>query len=397
MTFSTLALVIALGLFGPILALRVRWHLPVILGELVAGIVFGATGFGVLHYSDPIFVFLADMGFAVVMFVAGTHVPVRDSAVRSALDSGALRAVLVGVLAAAGGFGIARWFDTGHGAIYAVLMASSSAALVLPIIDALPLKGKDSVAPQGKPVLALTAQVAIADTACVVALPLVIDPANAGRAALGALAVAGCAVALYFLLRRLEESGTRRRIHKVSEDRSFALELRGSLAILFALCAVATQTHVSIMLAGFAAGLAVAAVGEPRRVAKQLFAINDGFLGPLFFVWLGSRLNLRDFGTHPRLILLGLALGLGGVLVHLATRLIGQPFAFGALAAAQIGVPVAAVTVGTQLHILVPGEAAALMLGALCTIAVAALATSRIAARNSSDTEGPQQRKPVHD
>ncbi|WP_433660630.1 cation:proton antiporter [Nocardia sp. CA-128927] len=373
MTFSTLALVLALGLCGPLLALRSSWHVPVILGEVIAGIVFGATGFGVLHSADPIFTFLADMGFAVVMFVAGTHVPVRDPAVRSALSVGAVRAVLVGLLAGAAGFGIARWFDTGHGAMYAVLLASSSAALVLPIIDSLGL--------QGKPVLALTAQVAIADTACVVALPLAIDPDHAGRAALGALAVAACGVVLFVLLRWLARSGVRRKAHRLSEDRKLALELRVSLAVLFALCAVATQTKVSIMLAGFAAGLAVAAIGEPRRVARQLFAINDGFLGPLFFVWLGARLNLRDFGEHPRLIALGLALGVGAVLVHLVPRLIGQPVGYGALAAAQIGVPVAAVTVGTELQVLVPGEAAALMLGALCTIAAAAVAANRLAAR----------------
>ncbi|WP_433577368.1 cation:proton antiporter [Nocardia brasiliensis] len=373
MTFSTLALVLALGLCGPLLALRSAWHLPVVLGEVVAGIVFGATGFGVLHSADPIFTFLADMGFAVVMFVAGTHVPVRDPTVRAALGVGALRAVLVGLLAVPAGFGIAHWFGTGHGAMYAVLLASSSAALVLPIIDSLGLRGK--------PVLALTAQVAIADTVCVVALPLAIDPGHAGRAALGALAVSACAVALFALLRWVEQSGARRRVHRISEDRGLALELRVSLAVLFALCAVATQTRVSIMLAGFAAGLAVAAVGEPRRVARQLFAISDGFLAPLFFVWLGARLNLRDFGENPQLIALGLALGAGALLVHLAPHLIGQPIGYGALAAAQIGVPVAAVTVGTELHVLVAGEAAALMLGALCTIAAGAVAASRLAAR----------------
>lgn len=374
MTFSTLTLVIVLGMCGPIVALHKAWHIPAILGELAAGIIFGTTGFGVLHYSDPIFTFLADMAFAVVMFVAGTNVPVRDSAVRSALGVGAVRAVSVGLLAAAAGLGIARWFDTGHGAMYAVLMASSSAALVLPIIK--------SVGLEGPPVLALTAQVAIADTAAVVALPLVIDPGNAGRAALGALAVAVCAVVLFFVLRWLEASGVRRRVHRVSEDRAFALELRASLAVLFALCAVAAQTHVSIMLAGFAAGLAVAGVGEPRRVARQLFAINDGFLAPLFFVWLGSRLNLRDFGAHPRFILLGLALGIGAILIHLAMHALGQPIGFGALAAAQIGVPVAAVTVGTQLHVLIPGESAAIMLGALSSISAAALAVNRIAVQD---------------
>ncbi|MEV6430823.1 cation:proton antiporter [Nocardia sp. NPDC051463] len=371
MTFSTLALVVALGLCGPVLALRRSWHIPVILGELIAGILVGSTGFRVLHASDPIFTFLADMGFAVVMFVAGTHVPVRDPAVRSALGVGAIRAGAVALLAAAAGFAVARWFDTGHGAIYAVLMASSSAALVLPIIDSLGIRGKS--------VLALTAQVAIADTACVVALPLVIDPAEAGRAALGAIAVAVAATLLFLALRQLELSGARRRVHRLSEDRALALELRVSLAALFALCALVTWTHVSIMLAGFAAGLAVAGIGEPRRVARQLFAINDGFLGPLFFIWLGARLDLREFGEHPKLIGLGLLLGVGAILAHLATRAVGQPLAFGALAAAQIGVPVAAVTVGTQLHVLVPGESSALMLGALCTIAGAAWAASRSA------------------
>ncbi|RDI63040.1 transporter (CPA2 family) [Nocardia pseudobrasiliensis] len=365
MDFSTLALVFALGLVGPLLAWRAAWHVPVVLGELVAGIMFGRTGFGLLHPDDPTFAFLSDMGFALVMFVAGTHVPVRDPAVRSALGVGALRAVAVGVFAAAAGFTVADWFDMGHGAMYSVLIASSSAALVLPIIDSTGLRGKS--------VLALTAQVAVADTACVVALPLVIESGAAGRAAVGALAVTAAGVAVFFLLRYLERSGLRKRAHEESERRQFALELRISLAVLFGLAALATRTHVSIMLAGFATGLAVAGVGEPRRVAKQLFAITDGFFAPLFFVWLGARLNLRDFGAHPRLIALGIALGLAAVLAHVLMRLLGQPIGLGALAAAQIGVPVAAVTVGTQLGVLLPGEASALMLGALVTIATAAV------------------------
>lgn len=375
-TFSTLALVTALGLSGPLLALRSSWHIPAIVGPLLAGIVFGRTGFGVLDASDPTFAFLADIGFALVMFVAGTHVPVRDPAVRSALGAGAARAAIVGVLAALLGTGLAAAFGTGHAPLYAVLMASSSAAVVLPIIDSAGL--------QGKPVLALTAQVAIADTVCVVALPLVIDPSTAGRAALGALAVGAAAVVAYLMMRVAEERGWRRRVHRVSEERRFAVELRVSLVGLFLLAAVATRMHVSVMLAGFAMGLAVAAVGEPRRVAKQLFAIEEGFFAPLFFVWLGARIDLRDLVAHPRFILLGLALGAGAIVAHLAMRVIGQPVPLGVLAAAQIGVPVAAVTVGEQLHLLVPGEAAALILGALVTITGAALAAGP-AARSAPD------------
>jgi Kef-type K+ transport system membrane component KefB len=219
----------------------------------------------------------------------------------------------------------------------------------------------------------MLAQVAIADAVCIVALPLAVDPRHAARAAFGALAVLAAAAAAFVILQYLERSGIRRRVHRVSEERKFALELRTNLVILFALAALATRTHVSIMLAGFSFGLAVAAVGQPRRLARQLFAVTEGFFGPLFFIWLGVSLDLRELGRHPSMIGLGLALGAGAVATHTAMRLTGQPTAIAALTSAQLGVPVAAANIGSQLGLLKPGESAALLLGALVTIAVAVL------------------------
>ena len=372
MDFATLALIALVGILGPLLALPRGLHLPVVLGELAAGIVLGQSGLRVLHASDSTFTFLANIGFALVMFVAGSHVPIRDQRLRGSLVTGALRAAAVGAVATALGVAIADAFGTGHAALYAVLMSSSSAALILPIIDSLHLGGPH--------VLHMLPQVAIADTASIVALPLAIDPTHAGRAALGALAIMGCAVALYFALRYIEDTGIRRRVHRVSQEREFAIELRVNLTILFALAALAVRTHVSIMLAGFSFGLAMAAVGEPRRLARQLFAVTEGLFGPLFFVWLGASLDLRDLGGHPSYVALGALLGGGAVAAHVAMRLTGQPLAIGALAAAELGVPIAAVTVGTQQHLLRPGEASGLILGALITVAVA-VASAGVAAR----------------
>ena len=369
MSFGTLALISAVAVLGPLLALPKHWHLPVVLGELLAGILLGHTGFGVLHPEDVSFTLLANIGFALVMFVAGTQVPIRDPRLPAALRTGALRVVGVGALSVPVALGIAHLFDTGHSALYAVLLASSSAALVLPIVDMLRL--------DGAPVVALLPQVAIADTLGIVALPLVVDTRHAARAALGAAAVIGCTAVLFVVLRYLERSGVRQRVHRLSERRKLALELRINLVILFALAALAVATHVSILLAGFSFGLAVAAVGEPRRLARQLFALTEGFLGPLFFVWLGASLDIREFGHHSSFILLGVVLGVGAVLVHLAMRVTGQPWSMSGLAAAQLGVPVAAATVGSQLHLLAAGEPAALILGALITIAVAVVAGGR--------------------
>ena len=146
------------------------------LGELVAGVLLGGTGLGYLDAGDDTFTFLADIGFALVMFVAGTHVPVRDRRLRPALRTGVLRAVAVGVVAVGSGTPWRRSFGTSHALLYAVLMASSSAAVILPI--------KDSIGLGGDEVLRLVAQIAIADTACIVLLPLAIDP-DATRSALG--------------------------------------------------------------------------------------------------------------------------------------------------------------------------------------------------------------------
>ena len=271
---------------------------------------------------------LADIGFALVMFVVGTHVPVRDATLRTAVPKALMRAVLVGAVAAILGVGLATAFGTGHAPLYAVLMASSSAALALPVIDSLGLTGP--------PVLSVTAQIAIADAASIVLLPLVIDPSRAPRAALGAAAIVACAVVLFFLLRRFERSGMRKRLHRYSHERRQALELRLSLIILFGLAALAVATHVSIMLAGFALGLVVSSIGEPRRLARQLFGVTEGFFAPLFFVWLGASLQVRELGDHPEFILLGMGLGVGAILAHCAGRVFGQPLALGTLAAAQL-------------------------------------------------------------
>jgi Kef-type K+ transport system membrane component KefB len=376
--FHTLALLTAVGLAGPLLGALPGLRIPVIVGELIAGLVIGRTGFGLVDDANPTFQLFANIGFALVMFVVGTHVPVRDPKLRSEAPRALARVVLVGAAATGLGVGIAAVFGTGHAALYAVLLASSSAALALPAIDSLRL--------QGPQVLSVTVQIAIADASCILLLPLVIDLPRAPTVALGGLAIAASAMVFFVLLRWVDRRGWRQRTHDYSKKNQFALELRSNLLVLFALAALASSTHVSIMLAGFALGLVIASAGEPRRLARQLFGITEGFFSPLFFVWLGASLQVRELGAHPKLILLGAGLGLGAVLAHCAGRLLGQPVALGVLSAAQLGVPVAAATIGTEEHLLIAGEASALMFGALLTIACTSIAGA-LAARGQPAAE----------
>ena len=264
-----------------------------------------------------------------------------------------------------------------------MLLASSSAAIILPSLGDAPLGGR--------PIVAMLAQVSLADAACIVLLPLALQPAAAPGKLLGVAAVLAASLAVFWLLRWAENTGRRRRLHRVSEAHELALELRISLALLFAIVALAQGLGVSPMLAGFGVGLAVAAVGPPRRLARQLFGLTEGFFAPLFFVWLGASLDLRGVSSHPQVLLLGLALGASAALVHGLMALTRQPWPVAVTTSAQLGIPVAAATLGRTQGVLAPGEDAALLLGALVTIAITATLSGRVAAiaRDAAPPEEP--------
>lgn len=380
MTFATLALLVLVGLAGPLLSARRAWRVPLIAGELLAGLVIGTSGLRWLDPAEPTLTLLAQIGFGLIMLVIGSHIPVLDRTVRAAVGKGAAGAFLVALVAVGLGIGVAALFGNQHGAVYAVLIASSSAALVLPMLQSLGVSAASAAQ--------LIAQIAIADVACILALPLVLQPSRVPLVALGGLGIAAAGIVLVIVLRRV---GARRlhRLHAVSESRGFALELRISLLALFALAGIAEFTHVSVMMAGFTLGLVLAAVGQPRRLARQLFGMTEGFFGPLFFVWLGSSIDLSHLATHPQMILLGLALGAAAVLAHLAARAVGLPWAQTVASAGQLGVPVAAVALGVETSSLLPGEGAAILLGALVAVVSSSVAVATVSRRTAAAPPEP--------
>ena len=366
MTLLGLAGIIVASLFGPLLATPRHTRVPVVIGELAVGVVIGTTGLRWVHPNDPLLTFLAQAGFALVMLIAGSHVPLGNPALRKAFGRGLLLAAVTGVVAVPAGAALSAMAHTHHTALYAVLLASSSAAIVMPIIADQGLSGDR--------VLTLMAQVAIADIACIVALPLAVDPSRAARSAVGTVIVLAVAGLLFIVLRELAERDLIAKLHAASVRRTFGIEMRLSLAALFGLAGLAVNVHVSVMLAGFAFGLILAGLGTPRRLGSQLFAVTEGFLGPVFFVWLGSSLDLRALAHHPRLLVLTVGLAAANIVIHALARFFGQPLPFAILAGAQLGVPVAAVALGTRSLLLAPGEGGAILGAAVLSLAAAACA-----------------------
>src|SRR6478735_2423473 len=342
MTFGILALIALAALAGPLLAAGRRPLVPVVVGELLAGVVIGRSGFGWLDPTEPTVAFLAEIGFAMLMFVAGMHVPLRQPGLTSGVRRGGLAAVIAALLAPPAGIAVAWASGTDHAAIYALLLASGSVAILLPAFEEQGLLDDPRA-------LTVMAQVAIADIAAIVLLPLVLEPSRALRAALGGLLVALCILAVYAVVHVVHRTRWVRHARHLSKKRGWALDLRLSLLVLFALVWVAQRAGTGVLVAGFGVGLLVAAVGGPKRLSRQVTGVAQGLMVPLFFVVLGARLDLRALGQHPNLIALAALLVAFNIAVHaLAAWLTRQPLGAGLAATAQLGVPAAVVTLGLE-------------------------------------------------
>ncbi len=381
MSFGVLALIVLAGLAGPLLSSGRRALVPVVVGELAAGVIIGRSGFGWLDPGEPTTAFLAEVGFAMLMFVAGMHVPLRQPGLLSGVRRGGLAAVIAGVLAPIGGIAVAQASGTHHAAIYALLLASGSAAILLPALQEQALLDDPRA-------LTVMAQVALADIAAIVLLPLVLEPGHALRATEGGLLVALCVLALYAVVRAVHHRPWVRQVRRLSKSRGWALDLRLSLLILFGLTWVAQNTGTSVLVAGFGVGLMVAAIGGPKRLSRQVSGVAQGLMVPLFFVVLGARLDLRALALHPSLLALAVELLVLNLVVHgVAAFLTRQPFGAALAATAQLGVPAAVVTLGLQEHILTSGEGAAIVTAALGSLALTAAGVTLLGRGRTSKTD----------
>jgi len=263
-----------------------------------------------------------------------------------------------------------------------VLVASGSAAVVLPIVQERRLTGQS--------VLTLIAQVTVVDIAATVAIPFVLRPRHAEDVAIGSVLIAVSVTGLFVVGRWLERSAVLS-LRREGERRRWAIDLRVALIVLFGLAWTAQRTRASLLIAGFGAGLMVAAIGGPKRLSTEVLGVAGGFFAPLFFVLLGARIDVRAVARHPAVLRLALALAALTVAVRLLAALITrQPPATGLLASAQLGVPSAIVALGLPEHVITPAQAAAIVTASMISLGVCA-AGSALLARTDAVRTGPRR------
>jgi Kef-type K+ transport system membrane component KefB len=378
-SFGDLLVIVLAGLGGPLLALTPRFFVPLMIGEIVAGALVGEAGLGAVHPASATTSFLSQVGFAMLMLSAGMHLPLRDPRLFASLREGALVATVVGVLAVPAGLAAAALAGTSHAAIYAVVLASGSAAVLLPALQETGAGGRDA--------LVVMAQVTIADVVTIVSVPIVLQPGRTGHALLGCALVAAAAALLLGCGRALSGHDWVDRVRHLSKQRHWALDLRVSLLVLFFLAWLAQRSGTSVLIAGFGAGVTVALVGGPKRLSTQIRGIADGFFIPLYFVILGAQLDLGGLFSHPAMIALAGALAVLNLAIHLVAARAGRlsPGA-GLAASAQLGVPAAVASLGLAEGVLSSEIATAIVASSIVSLIVCTVGVERLLVRAGNPT-----------
>ena len=386
MSFGILLAIVLAGLGGPLLGLSEKRFVPVVIGEIAAGVLIGKTGLEIVDPGEPTIAFLGEVGFAMLMLTVGMHLPLRDPRLAASLRDGAVLAAIVGVLAVPAGFAAAAIAGTSHAAVYAVVLASGSAAVLLPALQETKAEGPD--------VLAVMAQVTIADVVTILSVPIVLQPQRTLHVLTGSVLVAVAVAALYGVGRLLEDHRWVDHVRRMSKQRHWALDLRLSLLVLFLLAWIAQKSGTSVLIAGFGAGVTVALIGGPKRLSTQMRGVADGFFIPLYFVVLGATLDLRGLVDDPSMIVLTGALAALNVAIHLAAvAVVRRPLSAGLTATAQLGVPAAVASLGLSEGVLSGTVATAIVAAAVvslgvCTIGVERLLDGERASSSSSASSG---------
>ncbi|TCO42499.1 Kef-type K+ transport system membrane component KefB [Kribbella antiqua] len=371
--FTNLFAVALIALLAPLLlGLAPRLRVPAVVLEIVAGIVVGPHGLGLVDVDEPVqIVSLLGLGF--LLFLAGLEIDVhrlRGRVLRLAA-LGYLVTLALGTVAGLG-FSAAGWVRSPL--LLAVALSATSLGLVVPVLkDA----GKvDSTVGQFT-----IAAASVADFAAVLVLSLVFstEGGSAGErlvmVGLFALLVVVAGIVVATAGRSQRIGGVLVRL----QDTTAEIRVRAAVVLLVAFVALAEQFGLETILGAFLAGAVVGLVDRDAsshpRFRIKLEALGYGFLIPVFFVTSGLRLDLGGLVDDPAalarvpLFLLAL-LVVRGAPALLSIRSLGgrSTAAVGLLQATSLPFIVTATQIGVLTGLMAPVTGAALVCAGLLSV-----------------------------
>lgn len=297
-----LALLLITGLAAviPILAKRLdRFGIPIVVYEIIAGMVVGSSGLNLIEPST-ILTFLAEFGFAFLMFLSGLELDYRvlnPTHLATARGNRWTQVLPLSVLVFLGtlilAFGatalLAPPGATSNPMLLGLILSTTSLGVVVPVLKERELTGTSF----GQYILVASS---IADFATLLLLTTLIAVLSSGLTLdlllIPTLLLIFIMVA-HLSLRASRGSQLQQALNSLSSATS-QIRVRGALALMVAWVVLAEAFGVEVILGAFLAGAIAGLIsGNDDHVDREkLDAIGYGFFIPIFFIMVGARFNL---------------------------------------------------------------------------------------------------------
>jgi len=401
--FGPLLIVVALAFGVPILLSRFRrLRVPIVVGEILGGILVGRSGLGWVAPDEPALRLLSEIGFVFLMFMAGMEIDfslLRGGSPRASAEphplSLAIRHFLLTLLASAAiSWGLYLKGLIAEPWLMSLILSTTSLGVVVPVLKEQRLSGTlfgqalllAALVADFATMLLITVNVALISTGLTLEILLI-----------GLLFVFMLLVYAFgdFLFNRIP--GVRALLEELSHATA-QIKVRLAFLVLLVFVVLAETLGAEIILGAFLAGLIVSLLRGPEDEAlvHQLESMGFGFFIPIFFVMVGVEFNLSALAENrSALILLPLLLIAAVVVKGLPSVLYRRPFggrealAAGALLSARLSLIIAASEIGLRVGVISEAVNAAIILVALTTVTIAPSAFLALLPRRREATPPP--------
>ncbi|MCL9968970.1 monovalent cation:proton antiporter family protein [Anoxybacillus kestanbolensis] len=302
-SLSSLVIVIVAAFLTPLLLHRFRLHMiPVVVAEIVIGIIIGKTGFNIVE-QDMWLETLSTLGFLFLMFLSGLEIDFsafankkkgKEEKEPNAFFVASI--VFVGIFLVSLGLSyIFVWLGYIDNAFLMTLIISTiSLGVVVPTLKDAQLM-KTTI---GQTILLIAV---IADLVTMVLLAVFVsmhDPSHGNVWLLLGLFLVG--VIFYFAGKYFKK----RSFIETMAKGTIQIGTRAVFALIIVLVALSETLGAENILGAFLAGVLVSLLAPNQDFVHKLDSFGYGFFIPIFFVMVGVNLDLRPLFTQFDILLL---------------------------------------------------------------------------------------------
>ena len=383
---SLLAFFVILGaalLFSTLLR---RFSIPWAVALVLGGMIIGPYGIGLVELNNTV-LFLAEIGVIFLMFIAGMETSV--SAIKRVWRDGLAVAVVSGVVPGiiGGAIGLAFGYSLQTALILSVIFMSSSFAVVIPTLE-----GRGILHSKlGRVVVSSTM---IQDIASLIFLALMLQFISPEAWVPFPVLIGAMVIALVSgILARKHIVGIRRwwdgrRKHSSHEYALFEQEITLVILVMVGMAFIFEFLKMETIVGAFFAGLIISELTKSKVLEYKIHILGYGVFIPIFFVVIGSWVDLSVFTDKLWTILpLATAIVLGSSLSKFTTGWVaGKALGYssresaiiGATSVPQLITTLAVILVGQNLGLLPPELVAAIVILSISTVVISPTVTNRL-------------------